>query len=605
MTGGDRNTDGTGGCRVSVARATAAFVVVVVLGVIAAAGAFRPEPAAVAGGVLAVALGTWLATAHWRPDPIELWGAIALIWFVVAASVTAVYPLGAKETLGWWVTTLLVLAATRSIGQRVRVLGPPMLLAGGVLAVTAIVEAGILGMPRAGGLMENPNVTAGLLLPLVVSTVARPSDRRWVGWLCCALFVVGIVATGSRAALLALPVGLVLRKPRYAVRWLAPLVLVVLLGLVWRAVGVSDPLAWHRLDIWRAVVQVVAEHPLVGAGPGGLPDVVERYAPPAPTEVARYPKKIGNAESTVLGWIAAGGVPAGLWLVVGVVAVVTRRGWQRLSADARAVIAVMGVYALFHDLLGVPVVLWWWAAVAGMTLPRQLRGDGLPTYPERKIAVGVVTVAVVLWSVVQPAVARSYLRESEGTGIRCDRCCVDPWLEAAPSRRASELLAASQRWSLVDAGSALAAAEHALRLRPQSSRLWLIAANVAHREIQDLGATPAVVRRARHAYGRAVDSNPTSPWTLYGWATLERTLGEVEAARGLCWRAVSAEPNFVSGWLLLARLELDLGRTEAAREAWTRARQVPSPRRHVGRYERSLLQAPKWQVDQLARELSP
>jgi hypothetical protein len=572
-------------------------LVAVVLG-----GAFFPRQMMVVGLGLSVALALWLAATYWRPDALELWLLGGVAWAAAAAVIAGVYPLGAKEHLGWWVCTVVLLAAVRRLREPRRLLAVPLLAVGIFVALGTIVEAVTLHGLRVGGLLENPNVAAAILAPLAVSTVLCVGRKPYAGWAAVALVLAGILTTASRAALLAIPVALLARSPRYWFRWLAPVVAAVALAMLWRVTAVSDPLAWHRLEIWRAVVQVVTERPLAGAGPGGLPDVVAPYAPPAPTEVARFPKRIGNAESTLLALVVAGGLPAAAWLGLGAVAVIRLRAWKRMSADARAVVVAVLVTAAVHDLSGAPVVLWWWAVVAGVVLPRS-HAAVASRRPELAAAVGCGALALLLWMVVQPAWGRAVHRAQPVEALGCDRWHVEPWLELMPLRCAQQLLDVQRTWDVDDAGEALAAAEHALRLRPYSPRLWQLLAAVSHREIRDLGVSPAGTERARRAFARTTELAPSQPWPWLGWAGMERSLGELGRARALCQRAVTVEPSFVSGWLMLARVELDLGRAAQAREALRRAQSVPPLRRHPLRYEKRLLEVPQWQVEALEREL--
>jgi uncharacterized membrane-anchored protein len=82
-------------------------------------------------------------------------------------------------------------------------------------------------------------------------------------------------------------------------------------------------------------------------------------------------------------------------------------------------------------------------------------------------------------------------------------------------------------------------------------------------------------------------------------------LGRFDEARSLAERAVSEEPRFVRGWLLLARLELDMGRRDAAREALARAVEASERGRWrlLSGYERDLVVTPRWQLEELSRAL--
>jgi hypothetical protein len=70
-------------------------------------------------------------------------------------------------------------------------------------------------------------------------------------------------------------------------------------------------------------------------------------------------------------------------------------------------------------------------------------------------------------------------------------------------------------------------------------------------------------------------------------------------------QALSEEPHTVRAWLFLARLELDAGRVEEAVDAFDRARTSIELNTLPGLngYERELLAAPSWQLQELEDQL--
>jgi tetratricopeptide (TPR) repeat protein len=122
----------------------------------------------------------------------------------------------------------------------------------------------------------------------------------------------------------------------------------------------------------------------------------------------------------------------------------------------------------------------------------------------------------------------------------------------------------------------------------------------------DLGAWPDSLEGARRGFERATALEPHLPWYWLHWARFERAAGDLEAARRLAARAIAEEPNFVRGLLFSARLDLDRGQVGAARRAFDRAEGARwlARGRLLTSYERDLLRAPAWQVEEIRQALA-
>ncbi len=568
-------------------------------------GAFLPLPAAVMGAGLALVLASGLVTESLpRLAREEVLAGALVAWGVVAAVVAAGSPLASKQTLGGWLAAWLLWILGRRAAPAARTAGSKV-LAGctAVLAVAVLLQWWVYATPRVGGLLENPNVAAALLVTGVL--VSLPALGR--GWLAAAFVVLAgaaLIGTGSRAGLVAAAVAVVVLLPRGRPRRLgaAAASVGVLLLLWWRTVGRGDPFAWHRLALWRALLELVRSHPVVGVGPGGLAEAagVVRLAEPSPVAVHQW--LISYAESSPLAVLVAVGVPGLLLAVAAVVAWLVRLRREGASPWLWAAAAAMGTFAAFHDQLEVGVVLWWWALVAGL-LDRPTRQQAPRT--AGRALVGLTAAVALAACLVQPAVARLWWQ-----GAPVDPASVrsvlrfEPFFATAPAALAERALGRPD-WSWRLAVEAAYWSGRAVSAHPGSAALHALEARVYTRIVTDLGVWPDAVKRAREAWAAAAAREPHLPWYWYRWALLERSLGEVERARGLAERAVAAEPHFVRGWLLLARLELDLGRMRAARSALARAeasRDLARGRLLTG-YERELLEAPRWQLRQLEEAL--
>lgn len=207
-----------------------------------------PEWRALATGV-AIA---WLAAGVMRAS-VESWRAITLVAF------------GAVLTAGL-------------TGVRQTVQGIPTGFCRGALDGTADSCGHADVMVRAIGTFGNPNLLSAflvLLVPLAAAYAAGHTQRqaRAVGYLGAGVGVLGILATGSRAGILALAAMLlaflVLRRPTTP-RLVAGGVLAAL-GIIGGGLAVAlGGRVGVRADVWSASVDIAREHPLgVGLGRTG------------------------------------------------------------------------------------------------------------------------------------------------------------------------------------------------------------------------------------------------------------------------------------------------------------------------------------------------
>ncbi len=505
-------------------------------------------------------------------------------------------PLAGMERLGWWGVALAALVAGRRL--KTPAWGDlPLLAAALWVAVGTVAEGAVLGVPRAGGLFENPNVAAGVLVPalaLALSTTGPRAARSAAA----AVLLAGVAATGSRAGLLATAAVAVAQAPRRLRRWW-PLALVLLAALgAWRLAAWPDALAWRRPAIWKAAATVALHHPLRGSSPGAFDEAVLPFRPEEPTAVARWSKRPGSAESTPLGAVAETGFPAATCLGWGLLLVAA--GAFRRGARAASLVLGIGVLAAFHDVLGVPVLLWSWAWLLGRAAgPPHTAARGR-RHPLAAAAAGLATALLLGRATVPPELALARLnREGPKVAAATEPLFALPWLEQART------LLAAPAWSWPGAARALDAADRAVVLHPADPTGWRLLGECAARTARELAMLPAISERAREAFAQSTRLDPHNPWGWLGWARLERDARRLGRAQALARRAVDEEPNLVQGWLLLGRLALDRGEIDAARTALQRARRALDlgKGRLLSRYERELLEAPEWQLEQLEEAL--
>jgi O-antigen ligase len=580
-------------------------------------GAFSPQPRLAIGAALAV-VAAWVVMGWTGSLEKEEWLVLGVIaWGALAAGLYRSHLLAAKEMVTAWLVAWLLLVLSRRVGTTTRDRMLTMLAAAAaVVAAAVMLECIGAGRLRMGGLYVNPNVAVSLMAPMVpaVWLLHRRSRRVWLG-VVTGVLVVGILATGSRGGLIALMVVIGCLLPTARLRLIGAVsVAAAAAGLVWlRFLSDPDSLAWHRIAIWRALWQLVVEHPILGVGPGWLEDATGVVRIAHAESIARYRHVIGSAESVPLGVVVRTGL-VGLSLAVAAVVAWLHGCRARGTSEVRAAVgtaAAMAALGAFHDFLDLDVVLWWWAVLAGVAFPLA-SASGSDILPRHLPSIGVRTAlalsiaGMVLWGVVQPAHARRLWRgapssaELARTALRAE-----PWLAEVAVWRAEDLLRLP-RWTWSDSAEALQWSRWATRVRRGSADVWSDYGLVNARIVADLGAWPDAIEGAREGFRRATELEPHLPWHWLRWAQLERTLGHADAARRLAEQAVAEEPKFVRGWLFLARVELDAGRTEVARHAFARAvAAVDRARwRLLSAYERGLVAAPEWQFRELSRALA-
>jgi hypothetical protein len=565
----------------------------------------------VVGLVLAV-VAAWGA-ARWRGSlQLEEWlGLGVILWATVAAVMNLGNFLAAKEMLAAWLVSwvLFVIARRTDDGVR-RTMVALVSVAAAVVAMVALLECLGAGRLRMGGLFVNPNVAAALMVPAIPAAwpLLKGDHRRWTVPL-AVILVGGVIATGSRAGLLALVAVAWLALPPGKVRTLGGLAAAAAAAavLAWRFAVRPDSLAWHRLEIWRALWGLVAANPLIGVGPGWLEEVTGTVRIAHSEPIARYRHVIGSAESTPLGLLVRTGM-VGLGLAVWGVIVWLRRGLEGgllRERSTRTLLVAIVVLGAFHDVLDQSVVLWWWAVLLAVVEPASEQ-VGAPRPALRpalasRVVAALAVAGLVLWGVVQPAYARRLWWSQPSTAELSERVLrAEPWFGEVARWRTRELLRRSL-WSWETAAEAMFWSRRATGLERSSAAVWSEYGLVNARVAEQRGAWKDAIEAAREGFRRATELEPHLPWHWLRWGQFERTRGRLEEARRLATRSVTEEPLFVRGWLFLARVELDLGRVEQARTALDRAVRGHDRARWrlLSEYERDLTLLPAWQLAEL------
>ena len=575
-------------------------------------GAFYPGQRIVVGVLLVCSLGVGVVVSWGRIRPEEGLALAFIACAVVSAIGASAAPLAAREAVAVWVVAGGLFFVARRLAEGSSNVTLTVVSIGGVVVALGVAcEALGFGGIRVGGLLENPNIAASLLVVTIPTLGAIEGGQRW-RTAAAAVVVLGLLLTGSRAGLLALLVSAAYFLPRGRLRVVGLVAGGLGIGAIvaWRFINQPDILAWFRPAIWAAVLRLWMDHPLLGVGPGGLVDAagVERLL--HADHVGQRQFLISYAESSPLALLVQTGI-IGFVVAAAALFVWWRRtcSGRRLPRPFATALAAMAVMAAFHDFLTIDVVLWWWALSIGLMeagIHPRPASERLPIRAAKGRAVaGLVLAFIVLWGVVQPAWARWLWRSGAPDELLVARSMrAEPWL-AVPLEWRVRKLVSLESWGWETAAEAISHGQRAVRIHPGAARLWSLLGMVQARVVTDLGPWPDSVDGAREAFARAVELEPYQPWAWLEWARLERNLGNTSEAVDLVRKALEAEPNTVRARLFLARLELDRGHLDAAREAYSQAVASARLRARIGlsAYERELLSAPAWQYREIGQAL--
>lgn len=403
------------------------------------------------------------------------------------------------------------------------------------LATGAVVAAEVAGWEplgasfadgRAGGLLGQPTALgalAVLLLPLAM--VGAPGRR--VRWVAAAALVLAILASQSRGALLGLLAVAVVSLPAVLPRvravhvlWAPAAVLVVAVTPVGdRVLAAGDS---GRLDEWALAVDVLADHPLLGAGPEGY----RLEVPGALDEgyVSRHGREvvIDRAHAAPLDVALSGGVAAGVAYVVAVGAVVLAT-WRLQRRTPWSVPAAAGAGATG-------------ALVAGVV--------AFPTTEVDGVAWLLAGLAVAAAAPVRPAAATAAVR---GPGMAAAAALILTCVFAG----ATDVIADRQLGRAADLSAAgrhqeaLAAADRALAVRPDLVDGWYVAGRVAAAGPTILDLDEAI---ARAESGRRRSPGDPALRSLHAALVVERAArtrlgGDVRAAERTVAAAQAADPT--------------------------------------------------------------
>ncbi|MBI2214733.1 MAG: O-antigen ligase family protein [Acidobacteria bacterium] len=261
-----------------------------------------------------------LVAALVAPDPLasllELGEPLAFVTLPLAASLYAREP----RLVSWGFGVLCAMAAFRS-----------------VQGVVQYATAGHAGLEhRITGGTTHVMTFSGILLPIALATLVLAIDRRRWWHIAMALVTVGALAlTLTRSAWLGYAAGAAAIVLVRRAKWVPLIAAVALLVIVLapmpffsRLVSSFDPQKSSNLDRLRmaqAGVEIIADHPLFGIGPGNIKETYPLYRlPDAPR--FRIPHLHNNPLQI---WAERGVVPLFGWLLL--IGLAVRQGWRQLG----------------------------------------------------------------------------------------------------------------------------------------------------------------------------------------------------------------------------------------------------------------------------------
>lgn len=402
--------------------------------------------------------------------------AIALVVVLAASLVSALVASPASALFGvhgrfQGLLTTVLFALAGFVGTRAGIGGREVRFLGRVAAGSLALQSGLVLVQRISGgdpagTMGNAVLAAGWLVVLsaLVAGVAI-AERGWwrgLGLSAAALGLAALGATATRgawvAALVAGIVAVVLaRSARRVVPFAAAFLLVGALLLGGPAVvsklasaDLNTGSAGSRLEIWKATAAMIADHPVLGVGPGRYIYEYPAYQTAAHVRIEGGDTRADQAHGIVLQTAAETGVPGALALLAlaGIALVAGVRGARRGDAVSLAGTIALSAFAA-QALFGISTVetdtLAWF--LGGLLISRGEHGDGRRVWTVRMA--GVLACACALVAAVYIFADVAYRRSADAF----ERAQFGVAMEAAQSATDRDPLVDVYRVVLADAAA--------------------------------------------------------------------------------------------------------------------------------------------------------
>ena len=456
---------------------------------------------------------------------------------------------------------------------------PPVATLGLLVGAVSIAETlGARPFPsdlaRPGSLLGNATdqgaVGAVVVLLLILPLWRARGVFRWFVAAGVLAGLVTVIAAGSRAALLALLLGIAAivvvegRRNRralvagaglfaatFAAALLAPSIGPRLLG----SSGFSASTIADRWLIWSESLELVARHPFAGVGPSGFVDAI------VGVHNVRWFSSIGQTtvldspHNAALQLLVVGGpllLAIGVAFLVGAVRTVVR---QRGDFSQAVAVAAFAVVLLTHVTSPSTVLLAMLLVGGLISSPASA-----PRKQARLAAAAVISAWVALVSVTLAG------EVALGGGDFATAAALRPWDTRTPLISAEALTARVDGGDAGAATSALEWSQRALEAAPTSTPAAkaLITSALA---VGDLDT-------ARATAEKFAELRPKEPWIASRLGAIRLLDGDDVAAEKLLLRATELDPTFADPWLTLAYLYEQRGDTARAAAASARAAEL-------------------------------
>ena len=472
----------------------------------------------------------------------------------------------------------------------------------GALATAGVAQSVlVLTMPApenltpSGTFANASQLAAWLNLALLVSAGALAecwragSRHRVVSLLLAAGILVDAAAlfrTGSRAALGSLVVVAAFwglrasrnRGPRLRrAVWLllAAFALAAVAAVGARFDRIADPYRYERVRIWEAGLRAMADHPILGLGPGMFERHGYPYNFPLDGEAFRFSKTPGSTHSSLVQAGAEMGI-GGLVLAALLMILLGWRACREAGSSGRRAGAAMGLLAcLLHGIVDRPfavpaITLSLVALSIPWILPRGLRESPLAAAfswgatMRNRMASGFVLAGLLylyVGAVVLPYAAHTaYLR-----GELDSAALLGPENPLYREARAAAVWRSDRPASLQDFAIAERELMAARDLNAKDPATLISLARLHARACFALSAEAATAARAERYYREAIALGRKDPRPHAELASFLLALGQPDSAIAILEEAIALEPRFLGAHAILSRALAEAGRLDDAR----------------------------------------
>jgi O-antigen ligase len=532
---------------------------------------------------------------------------LALLWALVswtAGSATDAFE--ARRALGVFALLPLALAGGAGLGERGRRTFAALLVALSSLWTGWAIARGFAGDSFAGVLGDTGSLSQAALPGAAIACVwlAREAGaKRAAGALAAGLFLVHVAAAPVLAGSHTLLAGLGLAAWRGGPRGrgtLLALTLAALLapfaGLAVRQMGGGGAPAIEgapaegsrslgglavRARVWTAALGLVADHPLLGAGPGQFQAAFPPHRDPREIELSRHgvcselDTEVEHAHNDWLQGVCELGLVGGALLALGL-ALAARDALCALADEERAPLALAALALLVNAFVHAPLT----GNPGAGPLALAVFGALAPLEPWSRLRASLVALPALVAFPFAPALIQhgaaltEYTRSAQridelarggaDQGDRSEtaallvgelaraRAVVELALAAAPASAPARALGARLAADGERVEERVAAWDRLLAVRPHSSEAWEQSAMACVRTGR--------FEEARQRLREALALSPTHPRLLKNAARLELEHGELEAGLAALgrFRQLGCDPAWSTA--LGNELVLDLGR---------------------------------------------